>query len=539
MSMKTIRNFLLTICFSLIFCSFCMAMEQIDSESQLHYKVKWIPVNIDRKGFDFHKDSAARLARNKARLGLEGTSNLAIVGISVHNPDNSKSIYVAFPHLVYSTYDTLEDTPSLDDTRVSFMSIADMMRADIAEGKTRAHRISDFISHLFLFSYTRDWGLYAGIRKCSEIIGRGKPEEMSRIPVHPSIASVLHSEQVFLYRTLISEGIFNFMIGDLFKKSDIIELLQLPGSYITFDILTYNDMCPKCFSTCYHMASTLAANINKSLIYHAKMIGAFASIFDSRGGKPFDVNILVSSFRPYQTSRRTTGEGYYLYSKAIPANTVIERAAVEKVSQFFNPWIAQHVFNYEFNNFVRSIESLKPLESVNAYTVNSLLLTFRSLLENKEIESQNIEDISTVFLRHKAVISRRLDSSFIMLPLAIELSRISPQKDPFLEFINLTLDAFGEAKISHTDIPAIIEIQDNQTAILNTAILLQDSVPDRFRHYDFDTMTATAERIILTNVHPIISSFITLKANEIYGKIKHIRLSARLKNALRGLGVTL
>ena len=147
-----LRYFLCCLLWCVHFSS--IAMEQLDAESAHAYRIKWNVVNLDTKGFDFHKFYAKRLAINKVHLGVEEPSNLAIIGLSIHNTD--KCQYVAFPNIIYSTYNTLEDWPSVDDSGVSFISIADMMRSDMVEGKMRAHRVSDFLFYLFSFNYTRN-----------------------------------------------------------------------------------------------------------------------------------------------------------------------------------------------------------------------------------------------------------------------------------------------------------------------------------------------------------------------------------------------
>lgn len=507
------------------------AMRQMDAESALNYKIKWETIGLDSKGFDFHKACAERLAKNKVLLGIENPSNLAIVGLSIHNATNCK--YVAFPHIVYSTYNTSEDAPSTDDSGVSLMSIADMMRSDIVEGKTRTHRISDFLFHLFSFGYTRDWNLYSGIKKCSEIIGRRDFKEMSRIPEDSSIAEVLHCEQVFLYRTLVKDGIFDSLIGNLLAQEGILDFLRSPTSYITFDIVTYNDMCPKCFSTCYHMSEILSSKINEAITRKTKTDGTFFSIFDARGGKPFNVSIQVSSFRPYPTVRKATGK-YHLYSRATYVNKMEEPIGIKRVSQFFNPWIAQHVFACEFVDFIESVRRLKLFEPVDVYTINGLFEKLRVLQENKEIEPQTIRKISDAFFKDNAMFLTRADLSFSVLPLAIELCNIVRDEN-FLTFIGDSinkLDSTGKNRVLKADVPEIVSIPANQNEIFKTLMLLQASVPDGFGWYDFTEMAQAAEQINLANVHPMIIEFIKRNVADINKKISAKHPSTRLQKAL-------
>ena len=119
---------------------------------------------------------------------------------------------------------------------------------------------------------------------------------MSKIPVDRSITEILHCEQAFLYRALVGNGVFDLLAGSLLKQEKIMDFLKSENSYITLDIMTYNDMCPKCFSTCYHMLGILSSKINEAIIRKTKADGTFSLIFDARKGKPFDISIQVSSF---------------------------------------------------------------------------------------------------------------------------------------------------------------------------------------------------------------------------------------------------
>lgn len=520
--------------FLLIFVSPIDAMEQMDDESRDNYMIEWLKVEPSHSGFDFHKENAHRLAKNKFHSGLDDQSNMAIIGLSLHTP--STHIYVTFPNIVYSTYKTLEDSPTPDVDGITFMSISDMMRSDMAEGKTRVHRILDFLSHLFSFEYTSKWDLYNVIDKCLEIIKNNDSSELSRIPssrsrerysraessstvshenIDVTLNKVLHSEQVFLYRAITGDGIFNFMIDTLLKKDHVLDMLKQPEAFITFDILTYNDMCTKCFSTCYHMADILAANINKIIMKKLKEKEIFSDIFNSRKGQAFHVGILVSSFRPYVTSRKAKKDGYLFYKDADFVNPMRPRPKNNKVDQFFNPWIAQHIFCCEFSDLIESINCLKPYETL---TIENVLDLATKIQQNKQgIESSIINEISDLFIKNSHLFLARSDLSFFMLPIAYELARIdkNSQIPSLLTFIRKVLNT-DEGQ----DVIGIFNIKENRNIVIDAAIFFQNSVPYTSGYYDFEKMLKAIKSIEFNGVNPILKNAIISKIQVVFNIIK-------------------
>lgn len=530
-----IKNFLVFLSFFLFLINVCFSSvlepNQIDPYSISQYQLKWISTTLSDKGYDFHKNNAPRLARNKAILDLNrrpNTSNFAIIGISIHNsktPD--RTLYSTFPNIVSSTYNTLEDTPTLDEQGISFMSIADMMRADIAEGKTRVHRISDFLKYLFFNSYTKNWELYAGIKECTQVISKNKPIQMAKIPNHTSISSVLHSEQVFLYRALISDGIFNFLLSDLLTQKESINLLKDHDSYLTIDIMTYNDMCPKCFSTCINMIDRLSTAINRVLSQQLQLLGKFIEIFDNRRGKLFDINIVVSSFKPYRTSRQSQEAEYTYYKTANFVNHMKERGEFNRIIQFFNPWVAQHIFNYEVENFIASVQRL---ESSKFYDEWNLPVKFDKLIKTGQIELPVMNEIANNILAQKDVFVRP-DICCYILPFSIELAKqITEHRDGFHSFIR---DITVRSNINAESLKQLIEnlkqipnqsdfirlaIKDQQMK-LNTMLLLESSKKTTRGYYDFKNMIETASRIDITDVHQTMVGFIRAKIGQLLSSL--------------------
>lgn len=93
------------------------------------------------------------------------------------------------------------------------------------------------------------------------------------------INSFLHCEQTFINNLLLDPK------APFIKKLQQTAIASENITHITFDIITYNDMCPKCFSTCLTSLEQL-----KMILYQALHITDLSIPF----------NIIVSSFRPYR-----------------------------------------------------------------------------------------------------------------------------------------------------------------------------------------------------------------------------------------------
>jgi len=95
------------------------------------------------------------------------------------------------------------------------------------------------------------------------------------------LRSVLHCEQVVIDRIIIDNGFLDLFLRQLVFKED-----EIVG--IDFCIDTYNDMCPKCFSTCRHRKVDLLGRVIERLKYLGHNVGKI----------PHDkFRILISSHR--------------------------------------------------------------------------------------------------------------------------------------------------------------------------------------------------------------------------------------------------
>ena len=155
---------------------------------------------------------------------------------------------------------------------------------------------------------------------------------------------------------------------------------------------------------------------------------------------------------PYPAVRKSAG-GYHLYSKSAYVGSIldIEKSQPQKVVQFFNPWITQHVFACEFFDFLESMKHLSSDEAVNAYVINGLLEKIKVLWANKEVEPQIITEISDAFVKNEGIFLKQQNLSFSILPLAIELYDLTKQK-VFLDFVEGSVNMLASKKVPSSDL---------------------------------------------------------------------------------------
>ena len=98
--------------------------------------------------------------------------------------------------------------------------------------------------------------------------------------------SILHCEQAILIKCLMSDRFLADWIahnfdGCTFESND----------FLSLDIITYDDMCPKCFSTCKNAHKSLQKKINNLLRK------------ETNCQQCLTLKILISSFRPYAVGK--------------------------------------------------------------------------------------------------------------------------------------------------------------------------------------------------------------------------------------------
>lgn len=167
------------------------------------------------------------------------------------------------------------------------------------------------------------------------------------------LGSILHCEQAIIAKSVLSKQFLANWIGSNFEACSFEN-----GSFLSFDIITYNDMCPKCFSTCLNVREILEENIN--LILREK--------YASKLKEKLSLRIFISSFRPYAVdakephtrvcdacnSKKKVCSDYTIFYNHAPS--VGYKVGLDaQILQFFNPWMTSYVTSFEVMDFIDAI----------------------------------------------------------------------------------------------------------------------------------------------------------------------------------------
>jgi hypothetical protein len=183
-----------------------------------------------------------------------------------------------------------------------------------------------------------------------DIVGDLDGPAHSKTEENADLGKLLHCEQMVLLNLLCYERTFNALLDDAIvddgsqdkdaslPSGDIDESQDKVKKAITsvsLDIITYNDMCRNCFSTCYNFWDDFKAIISKFL-----------------GRENFDFKIVISSLKPYGSplTRSIDKKEFPLPLHELevgllsrPANKVNDEKSDKKIIQFVNPWLFERM----------------------------------------------------------------------------------------------------------------------------------------------------------------------------------------------------
>ncbi len=359
--------------FVLFFCSTdCFGMgvpPYVSRDAWGRYTSSWYAVQTEAsKHFELHSKFGRVIAETKLVREPDKPDNIAAFGFTLRSGVNGvpiKSIIIL--PFVCSTIDQIKDPIICSDSR-SAVTVRDLLGEDIIHKKHRAHKVLEMAEWLAPWEYTKNWGMSDLITYERELISKGSQqnptkEDLTRLtilkPVDTKIGKaagdIFHCEQVVIYKLLTDSEFLSGVISELMEG--MIDLLP-PRICLDFDIITFNDMCPKCFSTAFFRFDEMKLEISKQLSLYfqsAQKTELLSQKF------PIIFRILVSSSRPYKIETADkdvnlktrecedcredqTGPCSLvktLVSKHVPHNGEIykEIPLENGVFQFVNPWI--------------------------------------------------------------------------------------------------------------------------------------------------------------------------------------------------------
>lgn len=303
----------------------------------------------------FHRD-CAKLVAKAHRFCSDKSSNVAAFAICLHKGDGSVLASAVLPYVVSSG-----DQKSGGTSGVSTILVKEMFLKSY-DGLSPLQAEINFVN----FIKTKNgWNDLDEIKFVLE--RRLRNTEVLDIPdlsfssnssdqeKDKLLGSILHCEQAVLVKSMLSDQfLFNWISNlspvDFGSPSDL--------SFLSFNIITYNDMCPKCFSTCFVCREELEQRVNQVL----------RKVVQQRWPETdVPLKVFVSSFRPYvvgtgghtricqvcKEKTKTCTEYCKFHDHVPPVQYGVSDFSANML-QFFNPWMASYVVGFEIVDFVDS-----------------------------------------------------------------------------------------------------------------------------------------------------------------------------------------
>jgi len=319
--MINLKKFLYTV-LSII----ALFFESISGEIPTPYQTSWCSIQeIISIGLpiDFHRKVAQRIAATKAFSGLKDQNNIATIAISIQggSSESRKSVFSEIEYLISSALNVSIEQPLKEPSGKPIIAIPDIFVGNRLhpDSMYRQNLVKQFLTFLISEEYTKNWGLFNELQVTRRILNSDSHELKPKILIEnsakigfdhsPSLAKVLHCEQTMIFKMLTDKEILSQLVDKLICKmqTESIEAFLENNPQITLDIVTYNDMCPKCFATCFNMRQRLQSYINSLLIEKLDKL----NFLSKQMRFPVPVTILISSFRPFKVNETEFSRSIY------------------------------------------------------------------------------------------------------------------------------------------------------------------------------------------------------------------------------------
>lgn len=379
--------------FCLFFCvidCFALVPPYVSQSAWNRYMSNWYTVSVDKsEQLIFHANFGKVIAETKLNRNPDQPDNIAAFGFTLRSGEDGSIIKsIAILPLVCSTIDQIRD-PIVSADGKSAITVRDLLGEDILHKKHRVHKVLEMAEWLVPWEYTKGWNMQDLITYERSLILQSyqKPDKdiLTRLtilkPVEPKIGKaagdIFHCEQVVIYKMLTDSEFLSKAVDELMEG--VIE--RLPSKIcLDFDIITFNDMCPKCFSTAFFRFDEMKSEISKQIFLYFQRAKRTELLSQKL---PIIFRILVSSSRPYKietedvnsnlrtrecSSCKTDSAGPCPFVKSLVTRHVSvngERAdaiPIENgVFQFVNPWIEEFFrpIKERYQTIKSKIEELK------------------------------------------------------------------------------------------------------------------------------------------------------------------------------------
>lgn len=334
-------------------CFVCAVVACFSPISAMEYRETWTDNKTVLSGqnmFPFHLYASEHVVRAQ-RFCSDKSSNIAAFAVSLHNPDGS--VVVAQLPYVVSSGDQKATSSGISTVLVKEMFLksydglapldAEIQFVRFVRETNRYSELEELERALAARKRTMQ-----GILAVPDLTFSSRSEDQ---PKDKLLGSILHCEQAIVAKSVLSKQFLANWIGNNFESCSFER-----GSFLSFDIITYNDMCPKCFSTCLNVRKRLEESINAIL----------QEKYASKLQETLFLRIFISSFRPYAVdadqhtrvcsaceSKKVCSDYMVFHDHLPPLGYKVGLDA--QILQFFNPWIASYVTSFEIMNFIDAI----------------------------------------------------------------------------------------------------------------------------------------------------------------------------------------
>lgn len=297
------------------------------------YRNSWITVDISNANYPLHQKFAKSVVLAHAICDSDA-SNTAAFGFSLHKADGG-IVTIDFPFVLSSG-----ELRSLKPQEPVLKTVTSLFTDPISIHPPK-NRLVKFIE----FLQTNGLNFYKlGEAKTALLNQTVSPRTTDNLRLDDEadifIGYVKHCEQCFIF-TLINDS--SLLLREVVDGLNLQSVAN--GDYLSFDILTYNDMCQRCFGGCQVFQRLLAAKL-QGLV----------------PGVNIPVRIHVSSIRPFAIqigkglsfgyTRGETDPANYTEFSVPPSNHGNEDG---EIIQFVNPWMNQEIAELEAKQAIRAI----------------------------------------------------------------------------------------------------------------------------------------------------------------------------------------
>lgn len=316
--------------------------DMIWADDKEYRENSWVGIS-DFTNYPVHKELAEDVVFSH-ELCESNDSNIAAFGFSLYGKDRKIKNYVKF-HVMLSSGKVIQVHPFLKISTVN----------DFFTGRNSIYspkqQMLAFINNL----QTNKKLVFNKIEEVKRALEKQSDSNSIRLednPLDVHLGYIKHCEQCFIFDLLTSQKLND--IADVLRLKDITE-----GDYVSFDILTYNDMCQRCFAGCK--------------IFKEKLENMLYKIVN----RNIPLKIYISSLRPFeivvdkdQTNGYTRGEitiakfnlDNVKQCKALPKDrsklSILEETLLNSfdVVQFFNPWMLDAQTKLLYKLIIRAAE---------------------------------------------------------------------------------------------------------------------------------------------------------------------------------------